>query len=101
MAATATLEIKGDTLAVSGVLDFDTVQALQAEGVQWVKAQAPAEFTLDLSAVTYSSSAGLALLLDWLRTARQNNKHPHLRDMPADMLALARVSGLEGILPLA
>ncbi len=61
----------------------------------------PQSFTLDLAGVTYSSSAGLALLLDWLRTAQQVKKQPRLRGMPADMLALARVSGLEGILPLA
>lgn len=101
MAALAKIEVEGDTLTLSGVLDFDTVQVLQVDGARWVETLAPAAFTLDLAGVTYSSSAGLALLLDWLRTAQQVKKQPCLRGMPADMLALARVSGLEGILPLA
>ena len=97
----ATLAIDGDVLALTGVLDFDTVVALREQGEQWIAGPAPAAFTLDLAAVEYSSSAGLALLLDWLRTAARCDKQARLSGMPADMQALARVGGLEAVLPQA
>lgn len=98
MAGTATLAMDGATLTVSGVLDFDTVVALQVQGQQWIETAAPAQFTLDLGAVQYSSSAGLALLLDWMRTAAARGKQARISAMPADMRALAHVSGLEEML---
>ncbi len=101
MAGKAALAIDGATLSVSGVLDFDTVVPLQVEGQRWIEATAPAQFTLELAAVEYSSSAGLALLLDWMRTAATSGKQVRLSGMPADMKALAHVSGLEEILALS
>lgn len=94
----AALAIDGATLTVSGVLDFDTVVPLQPQGRQWIETAAPARFTLELAAVQYSSSAGLALLLDWMRAAAASGKQMRLSGMPADMRALAGVSGLEQML---
>jgi phospholipid transport system transporter-binding protein len=97
---TATLTTDGATLAITGVLDFDTVVSLQAEGQRWIETTAPSPFTVELAAVQYSTSAGLALLLDWLRVAARCDKVARLQGMPADMQALVRVGGLEPVLPL-
>lgn len=101
MAGNAALAIDGATLSVAGVLDFDSVVSLQAQGQQWIETTAPTQFTLDLTAVQYSSSAGLALLLDWMRAAATSGKQVRLSGMPTDMSALAHVSGLEDILALS
>lgn len=100
MSETATLTTANATLALSGALDFDSVLALQQQGAQWIQKTAPAQFTLNLAGVTYSSSAGLALLLDWLRVAKHSGKQISVANMPVDMLALVRVSGLEQSLAL-
>src|SRR5690606_5019382 len=47
----ATLTTDAETLAITGVLDFDTVVTLQTEGQQWIESSAPNLFTVDLSAV--------------------------------------------------
>lgn len=96
----ATTSATADTLALSGVLDAASVVALQAEGRAWLAACVAPVCRLDLSAVGYSSSAGLALLLDWLRAAAASGKTLRIDNMPADMVALARVSGLDAMLPL-
>jgi phospholipid transport system transporter-binding protein len=96
--ATAVVSAQSDTLTVSGVLDFDSVVALQATGRDWLAGAAPAACRLDLGGVQYSSSAGIALLLDWLRMAAALGKVLNVVQMPADMLALAKVSGLESFL---
>lgn len=98
IAGKAALAIDGATLTISGILDFDSVVPLQMQGQQWIETTAPAQFRLDLAAVEYSSSAGLALLLDWMRAATTSGKQLQLSGMPADMRALAHVSGLEEIL---
>jgi phospholipid transport system transporter-binding protein len=98
--AVAAISPQGAVLMVSGVLDADSVLALQADGAVWIRSEAPAAFTLDLAAVEYSSSAGLALLLDWLRIAAACGKQVRVSQMPADMRALVRVSGLENLLPV-
>ena len=93
----ATLTTEGNKLALSGVLDFESVPDLDTQGAQWL-ASAPAQCELDLGAVSYSSSVGIALVLGWLRAAQQSNKTLAITNMPADMLALARVGGLDQLL---
>lgn len=97
MAARAELAIDGAALAISGVLDFDSVVDLDAEGRRWLGEAAPVECQLDLAGVTYSSSAGIALLLGWLRAAQHAQKHLQVVNIPADMAALMSVSGLEDV----
>jgi len=59
-----------------------------------------ASIYIDLQAVERSDSAGLALLIEWLRVARHLNKTITFRNIPPQMHAIAQVSGLEEILPL-
>jgi phospholipid transport system transporter-binding protein len=98
MAHQASVSINGDTLALSGVLDSESVLDVDKQGQTWLQGAAPGECKLDLGAVSYSSSAGIALLLGWLRIAQQQRKSLRILQLPADMAALARVSGLEDLL---
>ena len=98
MDARAELVIDGASIAVVGVLDFDSVVELDAEGQRWLQDTAPAQCRLDLARVTYSSSAGVALVLGWLRAAAQTEKNLDVINMPPDMAALVRVSGLDDLL---
>jgi phospholipid transport system transporter-binding protein len=75
------------------------VNELEPLGLQWLREQAAGDCAVDLGAVSYSSSAGLALLLAWLRAADQFGKTLHIKNMPADMAALAKVGGLAELLP--
>jgi phospholipid transport system transporter-binding protein len=100
-AVIAAAAVDGTVLRVSGVLDFDSVIELQAVGLQWLSDCPAAVCRLDLGGVTYSTSAGIALLLDWLRAAAAAGKTLEIQNIPADMAAIARVSGLDSILPAA
>ena len=98
MAARATAEISGDTLALAGVLDFESVLELDAQGRSWLQGPAPSVCNVHLGAVSYSSSVGIALLLGWFRVALQQQKTLHIQQLPADMAALAQVGGLDELL---
>lgn len=93
----AGVEARDGALAVTGVLDFATVPALEQTGRDWI-VQGSGPFFIDLAEVSYSSSAGLALLLSWLRSAASCGRAATIRSWPADLRALARVSGLEQLL---
>jgi phospholipid transport system transporter-binding protein len=91
----AALAIDGDTLRVSGRLDADSVLALHRDGCSWLAGSAPASCRVDLGGVAFSSSAGVALLLDWLRVATGAGKQLQFANLPKQMDAIIRVSGLE------
>ena len=54
--------------------------------------------TIDLGEVTEVDSAGLALLLEWIRSARQKDLSLRLMHLPDKLLALARISEVENLL---
>jgi phospholipid transport system transporter-binding protein len=98
MVEQATLVTSAETLALTGVLGFVSVGELEPLGIQWLHEQAATVCAIDLGAVSYSSSAGLALLLAWRRAAAQLGKTLHIKNMPTDMAALAKVGGLAELL---
>lgn len=55
--------------------------------------------TFDLAGVTRVDSAGLALLLEWLREAQRRGKEIRFQNIPGQLAAIAKVSGLNDILP--
>lgn len=96
----ARIQADGDSrLRVEGELSFVTVPALQQQAAGLF--ESARELDVDLSGVERADSAGLALLIEWMREARRRDKALRLLNMPAQMLAIARVSSLDEILPLA
>jgi phospholipid transport system transporter-binding protein len=82
---------------LSGDLDMRSVPRVleQAEGLF----KNGAEAVVDLAEVDRIDSAGLALLVEWLRQAKRQGVAIHFRNIPARMLAIATVCGLEQLLP--
>ena len=88
---------------LNGELSFTTVPALLAESQRLLSASVgtDAGITIDLQGVGRTDSAGLALLVEWTRNARGQGVEITFLNIPPQMLALARLSGLEGVLSLA
>jgi phospholipid transport system transporter-binding protein len=59
------------------------------------------EVQIDLEGVTRSDSAGLALLVEWLRLAEQQGITLQFHNLPSQLREIARVSDLLPLLPLA
>ncbi len=92
------LEAPGE-YALSGVLDFTSVVALQQAGISPLQGEATS-LRIDLAGVEHANSAGLALLIHWWRAARQAQRELQFLHLPPQLQALAQVSGLESILPI-
>ncbi len=90
------MRIDGEVLRLQGELTMATVGALLADGR---RAVSEADRVIDLSAVTTADSAALALLFDWLRSARAAGRGFALRGMPAGLQSLAALYGVDALLP--
>ena len=85
--------------ALSGELGYDTVTRLLAEGE---RAFAPhARVVVDMAGVTRCDSAAVALLLEWVRGARQRGATLAFRNLPDSLHAIASISDVERLLPRA
>ncbi|MGP0171940.1 STAS domain-containing protein [Pseudomonas sp. NCHU5208] len=87
-------------LALSGVIDHLSGPALREQGGRLILASGAARLQLDCSAVSKSNSVGLALLLAFMRDARQAGRELVISELPEDMREVAEVSGLLELLPL-
>jgi len=86
------------TLRLEGELSFATVAALWRETPFPPPGEGP--LVVDLEGVVRADSAGLALLVEWMRAARRAGRPLRYRAIPPQMLAIARVSSLDQVLPL-
>lgn len=83
-------------LVLSGPLVFDTAnQLLDASRGMFAGNTA---ISIDLGSVTRIDSAGLALLLEWLRWGAAEGCAVRFRALPDKLLAIARLSGVEEML---
>ena len=83
-------EIAGDLVIHTVPLVLDQGRGLFAKG---------AETVVDLNKVERIDSAGLALLIEWMRLARRQRMSLRFQNIPERMWAIAEVCGLEQILP--
>lgn len=83
---------------VGGELTFATVKDV-LEKAQ-ILFEPITDLEINLADVTRSDSAGLALLINWMRTAKKNNKKIVFHNVPTQMLAIANASGLDELLPV-
>ena len=92
----ANIVVENNTLIVSGKLNFSTVMTLWNESLPLIANYAALHF--DLSRVTTANSAGLALLLEWIKRAQHEKKSITFDHVPAQLRSIATVSGIDKML---
>ncbi|MGB5334579.1 MAG: STAS domain-containing protein [Woeseiaceae bacterium] len=92
-----TLEDLGEgRFALSGEMTFDTAERILKESEEPFEAHTQLE--IDLSGVSDSDSAGLALLLEWVTWANHTVREIRFEGMPDRVLAIARTTEVEKLL---
>lgn len=84
--------------AISGELTFTTVPDLWRSGSGDLSG---GPVRVDLAGITRIDSAGIALLIEMVRTVRKRGGDIFLEHAPSQLMAIATVSGLEEVLPFA
>ncbi len=81
---------------VHGAMTFDSVTDLWRQSVDMFSDETI--LRIDLAQVTHTDSAGLALLVEWMREASRRGGRIELSHLPTQMLALADAANLEQVL---
>ena len=85
----------GEVLRLEGNLSYETIPAVLAETAQFAaRADLPQTIRIDFAGVTGVDSAAVALLLEWRRMALARQKVLLFENLPANLLALARLYGV-------
>ena len=80
----------------SGELSFETAAGALRSGLDLLRRDG--SWVVDLSGVTSGDSAGVAVLVEWLAAVRAAGGDVRYEGVPAQMLAIARISDLEDLL---
>ncbi len=96
MPAFALERVADDRLRASGQLDFSTAAQAMKVGVEAIGPIG--DQVVDLSGVTEGDSAGVAVLVEWIAVAAAAGIGLRYENVPAQMLAIARISDLEDLL---
>lgn len=83
-------------LEASGAMSYPSAAMALRAGVALIPSAG--QCTIDLSRVTETDSAGLAVLVEWLATARSRGTTVRYEGIPAQILAVARISDLDDLL---
>jgi len=86
----------GGRFALSGEMNFESAERILMKSEEPFEAHTQIE--VDLSGVTDSDSAGLALLLEWVTWANHTVREIRFTGMPERILAIARTTEVERLL---
>jgi len=92
------LDADSNIIRVAGELTFATVNDVLPEAEKIF--ESTTNLDIDLSDVTRSDSAGLALLVHWIRAAKNKKKTIVFHNIPSQMRAIADASSLNELLPV-
>ena len=92
----ADITLDNQTLYLIGDLDFYNVMSVYEKSLVLLKNN-PA-YHIDFSGLKTSDSAGIALILEWLKLAKHHHKKIQLNNLSANLQSIANVSGLRELL---
>lgn len=88
------LTIKSDELVVlSGDLTFATINKKTVRLIDFKKINH--QVVIDLAEINNSDSAGLALIIEWLKLGKTGQTQLWFKNIPLQLLTLAKLSGFD------
>lgn len=84
-------------IQVRGELTFATVSKVRIDCLRLF--DKVRNLHIDLGGVVGADSAGLALMIDWMREARLRKRKLHFSRIPATLRIVAELSDVEDLLP--
>lgn len=85
---------KGDgQWLIHGELTFASINGKLIDSPPFLRTNQ--DIILDFSHVTSTDSAGLALMIEWIKITRHQRSQLHFKNVPKQLLNLAKLSGLD------
>ena len=92
-------DARAEVLALEGALSFETLpRVLEESRAYSARPDLPDRLTIDFAAITEVDSSAVALLLEWRREAARRGKGLYFVNLPANLLALADLYGVTGLI---
>ncbi len=91
------IDMGNDAYQLCGDLTFESVPGAWEAALDLLKGGV--SLALDLRQVSRTDSAGLALLVECMRVAKHRNARIRFENIPPQLLAIAKASRLDGLLP--
>jgi phospholipid transport system transporter-binding protein len=90
---------RDEVLALDGALSFETLpDVLRASEEYAARSDLPDRLTIDFAGIDAIDSSAVALLLEWRRQALRRGKKLEFVNLPANLLALATLYGVEHLI---
>jgi phospholipid transport system transporter-binding protein len=90
---------RNEVLALDGALSFETLpDVLKASAEYAARADLPDRLTIDFAGIDAVDSSAVALLLEWRRQAQRIGKPLEFVNLPANLVALATLYGVEDLI---
>ena len=88
-----------EVLALTGELTFATIPGVLVQSAEYeARADLPDKLVIDFIGVSGVDSSAVALLLEWRRQASRRGKTLVFANLPANLLALARLYGVADLI---
>ena len=92
----------GEVLKLDGALSFETLpDVLRASEEYAARADLPERLTIDFAGIDAVDSSAVALLLEWRRQAARRGKKLDFVNLPAPLVALATLYGVDELIHAA
>jgi phospholipid transport system transporter-binding protein len=88
---------QNEQLFVSGELTFYNVLALYQTSLAFFNHSAEILY-FNFAKLTASDSAGLALIIEWIKYARHHQKTIRFQQLSVDLLSLAKAAGIDELI---
>lgn len=92
------IKLNGQELEMTGVLTFDTTPVALAQILRLLPSSG--EVVLNFSGIGQSDSSALTLITELMRLSRKKGFQFKISNVPTKLLEVARVSGLDGMIPI-
>ena len=89
------IEQSSQRFVVEGNLTFSSINKKTVESFRFTTNADNIE--IDLKRVNIADSAGLALLIEWIRMAKRKNIRLQFENIPDQLMTLAKLTGLEHV----
>lgn len=84
----------GDVISIAGRLDFGTA----SDALEAVSDHFSSEQIIDMSGITHSNSAGLAVMIEWLAIAQRNNQQISFQNIPDALHQISTVCQVDSLI---
>jgi phospholipid transport system transporter-binding protein len=89
------VQLMNGSLFVSGKLNFGTVMEVWQQSLPLLSQCK--ELNFDFSGVSQTNTCALALLLEWLKYAKQHQKPLSFIQLPLKLKAIASIAGIDSL----